>query len=350
MADRVKPTAQQIQQAVDQAVALHQAGRVPEAERIYRQVLSLDPNHADALHLLGLIAHHAAHREEALKLIGRAIGVAPGVPLYHMNVSKVYRALGRLDEAVASASRAVQLNGHFVEAVVELAAALRSAGQLDEAERVSRRAVALAPDRAEAHGVLGNTLGDLGKLEEAIACYERTLRLRPGWGEAMCNLGDTLSKLGRFDESEPLLREACRLTPDVGEPFFNLSLLLLTRGDFAEGWPLYEWRWRQIGMSAPESGRPAWDGSPLDGRTILLHSEQGLGDSIQFVRYAPMLKSERGAGRVIFACEKPLMPLMRTATGVDDVGETGGPLPAFDVHGAIASMPFARGPRAGEKN
>ena len=338
----MQPSPQQLQQAVDHAIRLHQAGRVDEAERIYRQVLQHDPNQPDALHLLGLIAHHAGVRQQAVELMSRAIAVAPNVALYRVNLAKVFRALGRWSDATASARRAVELQPTFVEALVELSACLRSENKPAEAHEVARRAVAIRQDHPDAHNALANALSDLDQPEPAIEHYRLALKLRPDWGEALSNLGETLRKLGRFDEAEAHLRRAIALVDDA-EPHFNLSLILLAEGRFEEGWREYEYRWRQIGAALPPLPRPLWDGSDLAGRTILLHSEQGLGDSIQFIRYALMLREERSAGCVIVTCEKPLVPLMQTVVGVDAVVEKGSPLPPFDVHCPLASLPLRFG-------
>src|SRR5688572_23380593 len=203
---------EQLQAAIDHAIRLHQAGQVAQAEQIYRQVLQHDPNNPDALHLLGLIAHHAGVREPAVELMSRAIAVAPNVALYRMNLAKVYRALGRWGDAVESARWAVELQSGFVEALVELSACLRCDNKFAEAEQVAGRAVQLRPDSPEAQNAHGNTLGDLDRDDEAIACYERALAARPGWGEALSNLGELMRKVGRYDEAEKYLRQAIEKT------------------------------------------------------------------------------------------------------------------------------------------
>ena len=330
----------QLQPAIDQAIRLHQAGRVAEAERIYRQVLAQDPANPDALHLLGLIAHHAGQPKPAIHLMSAAIHEAPKVPLYHMNLAKAYRAIGAEDEGIASARRAVELAPAWPEALIELSACLRTAGKLDEAERTARDALGRQPNHPEALSALANALADLDRTDEAIASYEAALAARPGWGEAINNLGEAYRKLSRFDEAEKYLREAIRLTPEIGNPHLNLAMILLARGDFEHGWAEYEWRWHQIGVHPPAFREPEWDGGNLNGRSILLFAEQGLGDTIQFVRYAPLLRDTRGAGKIIVECERPLVSLIKTVDGVDEVIAKGDVRPSFDVRCALASMPY----------
>lgn len=332
----------QLQPTVIHAIALHQQGRVAEAEGIYRRVLEQDPGNPDALHLLGLIAHHAGQYGPAVTLMQRAIASAPGLPLYHLNLAKVFRACGRMDDAIASARRGVELGPRFVDAHVELSASLRTARRSDDAEAAAREAVRLAPNHPEALSVLGNVLSDRNQIGEAIRLYESALRARPGWPEALSNLGEALRKIGRFDEAERYLRDAIRAAPNVAEPHFNLAMILLARGDYEHGWPEYEWRWRQIGVQPRTFAQPQWDGSDLAGKSIFLYAEQGFGDAIQFVRYASLVR-ERGANRVIVECDESLATLFQSADGVSDVIATGTAPPPFDVHCAIASLPYRCG-------
>jgi tetratricopeptide (TPR) repeat protein len=338
--------AQQIQAVVDHAIRLHQAGRVVEAEKIYREVLRREPNQPDALHLLGLIAHHVGHAGAAELLMRRAIGVAPGVPLYHLNLAKVYRGAGHPTEALASVDRAVALDARFAEAHIERSACLLALRRPSEAEIAARRAVSLRPSDPQALGALGNALAEQGRMDQAIIEYRAALEEHPQHAETLNNLGESLRKVGQYEEAERHLRESVRLAPQVGDGHFNLSLLLLAHGRLEEGWAEYEWRWRQIGVHPPRFEQPAWDGAPLDGKSILLYGEQGLGDVIQFVRYAPLVQRERRARKVIVQCQPALMSLVKTVEGVAAViaGDTPAEaMPAFDVHCALASLPHRFG-------
>ena len=202
-----------------------------------------------------------------------------------------------------------------------------------------RRALALKPDYAEAHNNLGGALSAQGNLDEAVACYRRALALKPDYAEAHNNLGGALSDLAKFDEALACYRRALRLKPDYAEAHWNQALLTLLTGDFERGWAEYEWRWKtkQLHFERRTFSQPRWDGQPLAGRTILLHAEQGLGDTIQFVRYVSLVKV-RG-GRVVVECQPPLLPLLADCPGIDQVVARGNPLPAFDVQAPLLSLP-----------
>ncbi len=300
-----------IDQAMQLAIQNHQAGRLAEAEKIYRQVLAEQPNRPDALHLLGVIAAQIGQTEAAIDLVQRAIAVNPAVAEYHNDLGN----------------------------------ALRDKRQLDEAAAAFRQALRLKPDYVVAQNNLGNVLSDQGLLDEGIALYRRALRLKPDYAGAYNNLGKALRDKGLFDEAIAALRHALRLKPDYAEAHHNLSLILLLKGDFAEGWPEHEWRLRlkSVSPTRGEFVQPRWDGSALDGRKICLHPEQGIGDTIQFVRYVPVV-ANRG-GKVILQCQPALCRLFASLAGIENVVGAGEPPPDCDVHCPLLSLPLVFGTR-----
>jgi predicted O-linked N-acetylglucosamine transferase (SPINDLY family) len=181
-----------ISEALAIAIQHHQAGRLQAAEHIYRQILQVEPNYADAIHLLGVIAHQAGKHEVAVEYIGRAIGLKGNVAAFHNNLGEVYLALGRIPEAVASYRRALDLKPDEAEGHYNLGNALKDQGKLDEAVTCYRRALELKPDFAKAHTNLGVTFKNQGKLDEAVACYRRALELKPDYAGAHSNLLLTL--------------------------------------------------------------------------------------------------------------------------------------------------------------
>ena len=247
------------------------------------------------------------------------------------------RDQGKLDEAVACYRRALELKPDYAEAHNNLGTAFKDQGKLDEAVACYRRALELKPDFAEAHNNLGIALKDQGKLDEAVACYRRALELKPDYAEAHNNLGNALKDQGKLDEAVACYRRALELKPDFAEAHGNQSLLSLLTGDFQRGWAEYEWRWKTKQCQRRDFSQPLWDGQPLEGRTILLHAEQGLGDAIQFVRYAALVKQRGGA--VIVECPKPLLSLLASCAGIDRLVGRGDDLPPFDVHAPLLSLP-----------
>jgi hypothetical protein len=201
----------------------------------------------------------------------------------------------------------------------------------------------LRPDDAVVHKNKGSALHVQGKAEEAVACFQQAIVIRPGYAEAYKGLGSALRSQGKMEEALAYLEEALRVDPAFADGHVAYAFALLQAGDFERGWPELEWRWRcKDRPTAPVCARlPAWDGSPLDGRTILLWAEQGLGDALQFIRYAPLV-AERG-GRVAVACPASLHSLIRTCPGVDQVLVTGTPTPPFDTHAPLMSLPYLLG-------
>ena len=200
----------------------------------------------------------------------------------------------------------------------------------------------MQPDNAATHSNLGNALRFQGKLDEAIASYQQALRLQPDYADAHSNLGNSLRDQGLIDEAIASYQRALQLKPDYAEAHLNLSMPLLLRGNFDQGWAEYEWRWRFKGFLPKGASRPPttdrdWDGSPLRGRSILLHAEQGLGDTIQFIRYASLLK-ESGAARITLVCPPSLQRLLSRCPDIDQI-VTGSPFPDFDVCAFLLSLP-----------
>jgi len=319
------------------------AGQIEEAERLCRQILAAEPAHADSLHLLGVIAHQAGRTNAALELIERALAIRDDSAPYHNDCGNVLRRLGRLDEALGHYGRALVLAPDYAEAHNNLGIALKEQSALDLAAARFREAVRLKPDYAIAHYNLGNVLQEQDALEESIAAYRRALALQPSYAKAEMNLGNALWRLGRFDDAAACYRRATAINPEYAEAHANEALALLLAGDFANGWRKYEWRWRLPHMKMRDFTAPLWDGGDLAGKTILLWSEQGLGDSIQFIRYATLVK-QRGA-RVLLSCPSSLVRLFEKLDGIDQIFAEGTALPAFDYHAPLLSLPRMFGTR-----
>ena len=385
----------------------HQAGRLAEAQALYRQILARQPRHADALHRFGLLAHQVGENDAAADLISQAIAARPSTASYHNDLGIVLAAQCRPSEAVAAYRRAIALQPDFFQAHGNLGVALRVLGFNKQAIAAYREAIRCQPGSAEAYYNLANLHRDQDQLREAVECYQAALRLQPEHPRAWHNLGLTYRALGQEDEAIDVYRHVLELTPGALETLLNLGNLLnaqgrveealtrfrraielapdraeahtglavalrgsgrldeadaafaralrcqpkdpdarlnyaiqmLARGEYKEGWPLYEARWtaKAINLPRPDFPQPEWDGRPLQGERVLVHAEQGLGDSIQFVRYVPRI-AEMG-GRVVLSCPAALAELLRGVRGVTELIHDGEPRPPFDLRVAMMSLP-----------
>jgi tetratricopeptide (TPR) repeat protein len=228
-----------IPEALAVAIQHHQAGRLQAAEQIYREILALWPDHADAIHLLGVIAHQVGKHEVAVEYIRRAIELQGDAPAFHNNLGETCRALGRTSEAVACYRRALQLNPDYAEAYNNLGIALKDQELVDEAVACYRRAMELKPDYAEAYNNLGIALNDQGKFDEAVGNYHRALELRPGYAEAHNNLGNAWKGRGNLDRAIACCRRALELKPDYAEARNNLGNVLKGQGKLDEAVACY---------------------------------------------------------------------------------------------------------------
>ena len=229
-----KPAALNMLHALQAAVAHQLAGRLPEAEAIYRQILQAEPNHPDALHLLGTIAYQVGQFGMAVELINRAISANPSDPVYYSNLGNALQVHGRLDEAVTSYRKALALKPDHAETHNNLGNALQAQGRLDEAVTSYRKALALRPDYAGAHNNLGNALRDLGQLDEAVESYRTALAIKPDYAEGHNNLGTAIQAQGKLDAAVESFRMALALKPDHAEVHNNLGNALQAQGNLDE--------------------------------------------------------------------------------------------------------------------
>jgi len=397
--------------AFARAQALHQAGRLAEAQGLYEQVLQADPRHADALHLLGYLWFQKGDIARALGLIGRAVELQPKNAGFRYNRGLIQQQAGRLEEAAQDFRQVAALQPADLGAWASLGEACLALGRPQEALDAFDRALALQPD-PQFHANRGVALRALGRPGEALAAHDRALALAPGYAEGWSNRGNVLKDLGRLDEAlasfdrglaisprapavlvnrANVLRELGRLTdalagydqaialnpaypaahhhrgilmmdlqrlpealaafdralalnPGDTEAEAAKAMALLLAGDFERGLVLYERRAKRPPNAARE--RPPWLGEPpVEGKTVLVWAEQGLGDTLQFCRYVPLL-AERGA-RVVLQAQRPLLTLLRSLEGVQTLIAQDEAPPPFDLHVALMSLPVALGARPG---
>ncbi len=221
------------------ALKHHQKLELQQAEAIYRQVLQLEPNNAEALHLLGVIALQRGQNEIAVGLIEKAIKVNQTAPLFHHNAGNAYRALNKLEEAIACYQRALSLKPDFYLTHNSLGSALQEQGKADEAVAHYKRAATLKPDYLEAHYNLGVAFQGQGKLDEAIACYQHALSIKPDYWQALNNMGNTLKSLGKLEEAVACYHRALSIKPDYYEALNNLGIALQDSGKLEEAVACY---------------------------------------------------------------------------------------------------------------
>ena len=363
-------------QIFQQALSAYQCGNLAECERLGRMVLSQAPEHPDTLNLLGLAAAQSGRPNEAAALFTRALQGAPGNATLHGHLGLALRNLERHEEALQSFDRALALNPANAVAYNNRGNTLADLKRHEEAIASFERAIAAQPNYAEAWYNLGNSQAELRRHDaavasyrkalaldakfvdalnnlgvalaeknahdEAIACYRRAIALEPRFAEAYNNLGTALGDLKRYDEAIAAFEQSIALDPEYADAQWNLALYRLLLGDFERGWQGYEWRWKQVQVSKYQRNypQPLWRGKEaLAGKTVFLYAEQGLGDMLQFCRYASRV-ADLGA-RVILEAPPALQPVLSGLTGVTQVIAQGTAIPEFDLHCPITSLPLA---------
>ena len=361
---------------IQEAVGLHRQGRLREAEKLYSRVLKAAPQHFDALHLLGLckaqhgqmgeayrlisaalkinpdapdawknlavLLHKLKRDGEALTALDRALALAPDDPDALLNRGNALVSLNRPQEALAAFDAVLARNPRHGDALISRGVARAALGRPAEALADFDAALAAAPGHAGALYNRGNALLDLGRYAEALAVFDGALAVVPHNVAALNNSGRASQALNRHQEAIESFDKAIALQKDYADAHSNCALSLLTLGDFARGFAEYEWRWRRTGMSnARRNYRGAlWLGEfPPAHKTVLLHAEQGLGDTIQFARYVPILA--RAGAKVVLEVQPALKDLFATLAGGAAILAQGEPLPAYDLHCPLGSLPLA---------
>jgi tetratricopeptide (TPR) repeat protein len=357
------------------ALKAHHQAQLREAIAGYRLVLGVDNLQADALHFLGVALTQSGSHREALAPLSMALRLQPNNGAVHCHYGNVLASLARFDEALASYDQAISLDERLADAHYNRGITLSALGRLEQAVESFRRTLSLDSQHAAAYNNLGNAFGDLNRHVEALECYEQATGIRndfviawvnrahalrclgreseactaartalscePDNAEAHCALGAALAGLGQVEDALRSYQEALRLKPSLADAEWNKALAQLSQGAFREGWVGYEARHkvRRLKLTQRYSSDPPWRGSTsVHGKRILLHAEQGYGDSIQFCRYAPLL-AERGA-QVILGVPGGLRRVMTSLQGVATVVAQS-PVPAFDYHCPLPSLPLA---------
>jgi tetratricopeptide (TPR) repeat protein len=308
----------------------------------YREALRLRPDFAQAHYNLGNLLQGQDQLAQAADHYRRAVQANPRYLRAWSNLGSLAHRQRQFDEAAACFRRVLDLDAQHVEAQYGLSSVLQSQGRHEELLEHLLRIVELKPDHPENRNNLGCALLALGRLDEAIESFRRAVAARPDFAEAHGNLGSALSVQGSHAEALASFDRAIELRPEFAEARLSRALIWLSQGDLARGWPEYEWRLKFPNQTVPHFSQPRWDGSRLDGRTILLHTEQGLGDTVQFIRYVPLV--QRLGARVLVGVPPAIVPLLRQS-GIENLFSVGAELPRFDVHAPLPSLPGILGTR-----
>ena len=331
-------------QAIELASTAYGGWDWTAAEQWCRLVLDAEPDYFDALNLLGVITAQTMRSREAADLLGRAVALRPDSAPALNNLGNALKDLGQLELAVAHYERAIAVRPEYKDAYAcfNRGVVLEELGRLGAAVASYELAVAIKPDYADAHFNRGCVLYELRRLDESVASYEIAIAIKPDYAEAYYNRGIVFHDLKRLDAAVDSYDRAIAIKPDYPAAYWNKSQALLLGGDFEHGWKLYEWRWRyeKTGLRQRDFCRPLWLGAEsLRGKTILLHGEQGLGDTLQFCRYAKLVA---GLGaKVVLEVQAPLLALLSGTEGASVVLAKGSELPAFDFHCPLISLPLA---------
>ncbi len=365
-----------IADTMQEALGLHQQGRLREAEKLYARVLKAAPQNFDALHLLGLAKAQGGQFGEAYRLMSAALKVETRSPDAWVNFANVLHALKRNDEALSALDKALALRPgdadalskrgnallalarpqdavtcfdavlaqqpRHLDALINRGSAHATLGQAREALADFDAALSLAPGHPDALYNRGNVLLELARIDEASAAFDAVIAGTPDHKQAWNNKGRTLQMINRHADAVDCFRRAIAIDKHYADAHFNLASSLLLLGELSRGFAEYEWRWKRSGMNDTRSsyrGR-LWLGEyPPARKTILLHAEQGLGDTIQFARYVPLLAA--AGAKVVLEVQAPLKDLFASLAGAASVHARGEALPAYDVHCPIGSLPFA---------
>jgi tetratricopeptide (TPR) repeat protein len=317
---------------------LVQLGRASDALKSYERSIAANPRSLDALTNYATVLRLAGRDEEAASTYMRALAIDNRAEVW-VALGNTFDKLQRFDEALTAFDRALALKPLSAEFICNRGNALWHLRRPAEALTCYDAALALKPDAAEIHNNRGNALLDLNRPDEALASFDRALALRPGYTEALVNRANALRDLNRSQEATASCDAALAINPELAEAHWNKSLEQLLLGDFAQGFANYEWRWKRAGNTPRDFGVPQWRGEDVNGKTILLHAEQGFGDTIQFVRYVPMLAA-RGA-KIVLEVPDGLRPLLGEIDGVIAIVSRGQPYPTIDLHCPLMSLPLA---------
>jgi tetratricopeptide (TPR) repeat protein len=328
-----------IDEATRSAQEHYRAGDVQKAAGLYAEIARVQPDHPDSLFMLGIINAQTGNLNAAAEYFRKLLAIHPAHTGAYYNLGNVYRDQGQFNEAFKCYQKTIQLKPGHAEAYINIGIIFRMQGRFDEEAACYQKAIQLDPRSAAAFFNLGHYFFEKEQFDKALACYEKVALLNPGSPHPYMNMGLVLTIKGLYDQAIAAYENAVQIEPENSEAHWNLANVLLLTGHFRRGWKEYVWLWKtnDYMKRRREFSQPSWNGSEIKGRTILLYAEYGFGDTIQFIRYAPLV-AQRGA-TVIVECQRELASLLQNAGGTQKVIPRGEQLPEFDTHCSLMMLP-----------
>ena len=337
--DKIKPEKKEIDILIQKATALHQQGNFEAAQVIYEEILKIQPNHFDALQLLGVLFAQIKKHSQAFEFLSKALEINPNHAGAYSNRGIALKELKRFDEALTNYDQAIAINPGHVGAHSNRGIVLKELKRFDEALASYNQAIKINPDYVDAYSNRGSVLQDLNRYDEALASYDRAIVINPNHGVTLTNRGIVLQGLKRLDEALASYEQALKIEPDLITAHYNLSLFNLMSGNFKVGWQGYEWRWLDKNFDSEQlrSNKPAWDYQKTEQR-LLIWAEQGVGDQVSFGGLLPELLED--VPNLSVQVDKRLVPIFtRSLPNInfypDDIRL---PESDYDVHLPIGSL------------
>ena len=290
---------------------LKEMGELDRSVQAYQQALEVAPDDAEIHNNLGVTLKEMGELDRSVQAYQQALEVAPDDAEIHNNLGVTLKEMGELDRSVQAYQQALEINPQYAEAHNNLGNVLKEMDQLDESIHAYQKALKINPQYVEVYNNLGNVLKEMDQLDESIHAYQKALEINPKYAPAYSNLGNTLDAKGELDQSIHAYQQALKINPQYAEAHKNLSLSYLKQGNFKQGWEEYQWRWKCDEFAAEnrkDFPQPMWDGSSLDGKSILIWQEQGTGDCIMFASLLVELQAH--AQKIFVETEYRLLPLL----------------------------------------
>ncbi len=320
-------------------IIYQQTGRYDDAAKSYQSAIAHKPDYAQARYNLGLVFHEQGNLNEARKCYSDVLKIKPDFVEARNNLGDTLQKSGKIDDAIFNYRKALDLKPDYAEAHYNLGIALQEKGDIKNAVESYKSAIQHKPDYAQAHYNMGIIFNDDWMLDKAESCYKQAIDAEPNYAEALNNQAEVYQRQGKLDKAIESYTRAIECKPDYIMAKFNRSIAYLVSGDFEKGWRDYEHRLLVKKYNKRSFKQPQWDGSPLQNRTLLVHAEQGFGDTFQFARFLPNARAM--GGKVIFECQKNISTLLKRCAGFDEIIEKSSdeaPDVEFDTFAPLMSL------------